>query len=93
LNFIHSLIKSKTAYLTPALYREHGMSSSSFYKWHSKLGDIDIILMARIKELEDVNYPLKNVRRRRFKAEIINEAIEFMQDQIDDGRSCRLFNV
>jgi putative transposase len=39
----------------PELCREHGMSSTSFYKWLSKHGDMDASLMARMKELEDEN--------------------------------------
>ncbi len=37
----------------PALCREHGVSSASFYKWRAKYGGMDASLMARLKELED----------------------------------------
>ena len=39
----------------PALCREHGMSSASFYKWRAKYGGMDASLMKRMKELEDEN--------------------------------------
>ena len=34
----------------PALCREHGMSSASFYKWRAKYGGMDASLMKRMKE-------------------------------------------
>ena len=43
----------------PALCREHGMSSASFYKWRAKYGGMDASLMKRMKELEDENPRLK----------------------------------
>ncbi len=39
----------------PALCREHGMSSASFYKWRSKFGGMDASMMKRMKELDDFN--------------------------------------
>ena len=39
----------------PALCREHGMSSASFYICRSKFGGMDASLMKRMKELEDEN--------------------------------------
>jgi putative transposase len=42
----------------PALCREHGMSSATFYNWRSKYGGMDASLMKRLKELEDENSPL-----------------------------------
>ena len=49
--------------LVPKLCREHGMSSATFYKWRSKYGGMDASLVARMKELEDENRRLKDVRR------------------------------
>jgi putative transposase len=43
----------------PALCREHGMSSASFYKWRAKFGGMDASMMNRMKELEDENRRLK----------------------------------
>jgi putative transposase len=45
----------------PELYREHGISSATFYKWRSKFGGMDASLMARMKELEDENRRLKKL--------------------------------
>lgn len=43
------------------LCRMHGMSSATFYKWRAKYGDMYASLMARLKELEDENRPLKKM--------------------------------
>ena len=45
----------------PELFREHGMSSATFYKWRAKYGGMDASLMARLKELEDENRRLKKM--------------------------------
>ena len=45
----------------PALCREHGMSSATFYKWRAKYGGMDASLMARMKELEEENRCLKKM--------------------------------
>jgi putative transposase len=37
----------------PELCREHGISTTTFYKWRSEFGGMDASLMARLKELED----------------------------------------
>lgn len=42
----------------PELCREHGMSNASFYKWRAKFGGMDASMMARLKELEDVQRQL-----------------------------------
>ena len=61
----------------PELYREHGISSATFYKWRSKFGGMDASLMARLKELEDENRRLKKMyAEERIKAEIRKEALE-----------------
>ena len=36
----------------PELCREYGMSSATFYKWCSKYGGMDALLMKLLKELE-----------------------------------------
>lgn len=60
----------------PTLCREHGMSSTSFYKWRAKFGGMDASLMARLKELEAENAKLKKMyAEERLKAEIIQEAM------------------
>ncbi len=61
----------------PELCREHGMSSASFYKWRAKYGGMDASLMARLKELEEVNRRLKKMyAEERLKAEIVQEALQ-----------------
>ena len=39
----------------PELCREHGISSATFYKWRSKFGGMDALLLTRLRELEDEN--------------------------------------
>ncbi len=60
----------------PALCREHGMSSATFYKWRARYGGMDASLMARLKQLETENRRLKKMyAEERLKAEIIQEAM------------------
>jgi putative transposase len=61
----------------PDLCREHGISSASFYKWHTKFGGMDASLMKRMKEVEDENCRLKKMyAEETLKAEIAKEIIE-----------------
>lgn len=61
----------------PALCRERGISSATFYKWRSKFGGMDASLMARLKELEDENRRLKKMyAEERLKAEMVQEALQ-----------------
>ncbi|SPY08722.1 Transposase [Oligella urethralis] len=61
----------------PALCREHGMSSATFYKWRAKYGGMDTSMIVRLKELEAENKRLKKMyAEERLKAEIIKEAME-----------------
>ena len=60
----------------PALCREHGMSSATFYKWRAKFGGMDASMMKRVKELEDENRRLKKMYAdERLKAEMVQEAL------------------
>ncbi|MNK36731.1 Transposase [compost metagenome] len=60
----------------PELCREHGISNATFYKWRSKFGGMDDLLMARMKEPEDENRRLKKMyAEERLKAEIVAEAL------------------
>jgi Transposase/Putative transposase len=43
----------------PALCREHGMSSATYYKWRTNYGGMDVSLITRLKELEAENSRLK----------------------------------
>jgi len=47
------------------LYREHGISSATFYSWRAKYGGMDLSMMKRLKELEEENRRLKKDVRRR----------------------------
>jgi putative transposase len=61
----------------PALCREHGMSSATFYKWRAKFGGMDASMMVRMKELEDENRRLKKMyAEERLKAEMVTEALQ-----------------
>ena len=56
--------------------REHGISSALYYRWRSKYGGMDASLIARLKELERENAPLKKMyAEERLKAEIVQEAL------------------
>jgi len=39
----------------PELFRQHGMSDASFYKWRAKYGGMDASMISEKKELEDEN--------------------------------------
>lgn len=43
----------------PELYREHGISAATFYKWRSKYGGMEASMVSRMKELEEENHRLK----------------------------------
>ena len=43
------------------LWRKHGMSSASFYKWPAKYGGMDASMIAQTKALEDENRRLKKM--------------------------------
>ena len=60
----------------PELFREHGMSDATFYKWRSKFGGMDASLMKRMKELEEENRRLKKMyAETKLEAEIVKEAM------------------
>ena len=61
---------------TPALCREHGISTATFYKWRANYGGMDASLMERVKELEDENRRLKKIyAEERLKAELMQDAL------------------
>ncbi len=43
------------------LYREHGMSTASFYKWRAKFGGMDASMMSEMKALAEENRRLKRM--------------------------------
>ena len=60
----------------PALCREHGMSSTLFYKWRSKYGGMDASMIKRLKELEAENARLKKMYADgQLQNEVIKEAM------------------
>ena len=59
------------------LCREHGMSSTAFYKWRARYGGMDTSLMSRMKELEKENMQLKRMyAEAQMKADVLQEALE-----------------
>lgn len=71
------LKQAESGISVPDLCREHGMSSSAFYKWRAKYGGMDASLMARMKELEQENARLKKMyAEERLISEIRKEALE-----------------
>ena len=60
----------------PELCREHGMSNSTFYKWWSKYGGMDVSLLQRMKELKAENKRLKKMyAKSQLKTDIIQEGM------------------
>lgn len=45
----------------PKLRREHGFSTASFYKWRSKYGGRDALMISQMRSLENENRRLKHV--------------------------------
>lgn len=43
------------------LYRQHGMSSASFYKWRAKYGGMDASMMSELKAMAEENRRLKRM--------------------------------
>jgi putative transposase len=60
----------------PEVCREHNIGKSTFYKWRSKYGGMDVSMVTRMKELEEENRRLKKMyAEERLKYEIIQEAL------------------
>ena len=74
---IMSILKqAESGIPVPALCREHGMSSATYYKWRAKYGGMDTSMIARVKELEAENARLKKMyAEEKLKAQIIQEAM------------------
>jgi putative transposase len=43
------------------IWRKHGISSATYYKWKAKYGGLDVSELARVKELETENSRLKRM--------------------------------
>ena len=70
------LKQAEAGVVVPALCREHGISSATFYKWRAKYGGMDTSLMAKMKELTEENRRLKKLYiDEKLKAEIVQEAL------------------
>ena len=70
------LKRAEAGEAVPALCREMGVSTATFYKWRAKFGGMDVSMMARMKELEDENRRLKKMYLdEKLKAEVVAEAI------------------
>lgn len=60
----------------PEVCRELVISTATFYKWRSKYGDMDISMMARMKELEAENARLKKMYiEEKLKGKMVTEAL------------------
>ena len=46
---------------TADLFREHGISSGTFYKWKAKFGGLEVSDARRLEALEDENAKLKKL--------------------------------
>ncbi len=58
------------------LCREHGMSSTSFYRWRAKFGGMDASLMSEMKDLADENRRLKRIfTKMSMQNDILKEAL------------------
>lgn len=45
----------------PELCREHGMSSATFYKWHSRYGGMGVTMLSEMKAMTEENRRLKRM--------------------------------
>ena len=45
----------------PALCREHGISTATFYKWRSKFGGMDASMVTEMKSIQEENRRLKKM--------------------------------
>ena len=77
-NQIIAILKqAKAGIPVSELCQKHGMSLATFYKWRSKYGDMNASMMAKLKELEEVNRRLKKMyAEERLKAGIVQEALK-----------------
>ena len=46
---------------TAAVFRKHGISEGTFYKWKAKFGGLEVSDARRLKALEDENAKLKKL--------------------------------
>ena len=53
--------ESEAGAKTEQLCRKHGISTTTFYKWKSKFGGMEVSDVAKMKALEDENRRLKRI--------------------------------
>ena len=46
---------------TAEIWRQHGISSATFYKWKGKYGGLEVSEARRLRQLEDENRRLKQI--------------------------------
>jgi putative transposase len=60
-----------------SVFREHNISSATFYKWRSRYGGMDLPMITKLKDLEAKNIRLKKMyAEERLKADILKEVLE-----------------
>ena len=76
----------------PKLYREHGMSSASFYKWRAKYGGMDASMISELKAMAEENRRLKRMYAERpllmavrSLCNRVNELIAYTEGQVPQG--------
>ncbi len=61
----------------PDLYREHGISNATFYRWRAKYGGMDASMISQMKALEEENRRLKRMYADlSMQTDILKEALE-----------------
>jgi len=58
---ISILKESESGIPLDELFRKHGISKGTFYKWRAKFSGMDASALKRLKELEDENRRLKQM--------------------------------
>jgi putative transposase len=58
---ISILKESESGVATPDLCRQHGISTTTFYKWKAKFGGMTVSEARRLRLLEDENRKLKQI--------------------------------
>ncbi len=70
------LRQAEVGCLVPDLCREHGISTTTFYKWRSKYGGMDASMVNQMKALEEKNRRLKRMRAElSMRADLLKEAL------------------
>lgn len=70
------LQEGKSGMPIPALCRQHGISSATYYNWRSKYSGMDVSMSTRLKELETENKRLKKMyAESKMDAEILREVL------------------